>query len=100
EHAGWPPESFHHLIMHQTSRMTLNSASREINRLFKSKICTDENTINNLEQRGNTASTSHFVAVADNISNKKINTGDKIVFSVSGSGLTIGTALYVFDDLP
>jgi 3-oxoacyl-[acyl-carrier-protein] synthase III len=96
----WSPDSFQHLVMHQTSRMTLNSASREINRILKSRISRDENTINNLEQRGNTASTTHFIAIADQILNNKINTGDKIVFSISASGITIGTALYVFDDLP
>ncbi len=100
QRAGWSPESFQHLIMHQTSRMTLNSARREINRLLKSSICHDGNTINNLEQRGNTASTAHFIALADHIRNNNINSGDRIVFSISASGLTIGTALYVFDDLP
>jgi 3-oxoacyl-[acyl-carrier-protein] synthase III len=100
EDAGWQPEEFQHLIMHQTSGMTLNSAKREINRLLNKRICNDSNTINNLEQRGNTASTSHFVALADHIYNNNINSGDKIVFSISASGLTIGTTLYVFDDLP
>ena len=98
--AGWQPEEFQHLIMHQTSGMTLNSAKREINRLMDKRICNDSNTINNLEQRGNTASTSHFVALADHIYNNNINSGDKIIFSISASGLTIGTTLYVFDDLP
>jgi 3-oxoacyl-[acyl-carrier-protein] synthase III len=98
--AGWLPEIFQHLIMHQTSSMTLNSARREINLLLKNEICHDGNTINNLEQRGNTASTSHFIALADHIRNNNIHSGDKVVFSISASGLTIGTALYVFDDLP
>jgi 3-oxoacyl-[acyl-carrier-protein] synthase III len=100
QRAGWSPESFQHLIMHQTSSMTLNSAMREINRLMNGSICHGRNTINNLEQRGNTASTAHFVALADHIQNNNINSGDKIVFSISASGLTTGTALYVFDDLP
>ena len=100
QRAGWPPNEFQHLIMHQTSKMTLNSATRAINTLLNGKICHDGNTINNLEQRGNTASTAHFIAIADHIRNNKINSGDKIVFSISASGLTIGTALYVFDDLP
>ena len=100
QQAGWSPESFQHLIMHQTSTMTLNSAKREINRLMNDRICNDKNTINNLDQRGNTASTAHFIAIADHIRNNNINSGDKIVFSITASGLTIGTALYVFDDLP
>lgn len=100
DQAGWPPDGFQHLIMHQTSTMTLNSARNEINRLLQNKVCHHGNTINNLEQRGNTASTSHFVAISDYISNGKIQSGDRIVFSINASGLTVGTALYIFDDLP
>lgn len=98
--AGWPPDSFQHLIMHQTSTMSLNSARNEINRLLKKDVCHQGNTINNLAQRGNTASTSHFIALADQIRENRINSGDRIVFSVSASGLTVGAALYVLDDLP
>lgn len=100
QRAGWPPDGFQHLIMHQTSSMTLKSARREINRLLNYSVCHDGNTIDNLEQRGNTASTAHFIALADHIHSNNIQTGDKIVFSISASGLTIGTALYVLDDLP
>lgn len=98
--AGWPADNFQHLIMHQTSTMTMNSARKEINHLLKSEICHDGNTINNLEHRGNTASTSHFIALHDCIYNNKIQSGDKVIFIVAASGLTIGTALYVFDDFP
>jgi 3-oxoacyl-[acyl-carrier-protein] synthase III len=100
EKAGWKPEECNHLLMHQTSRMTLNSARQEINRMLQDEVFDARNTINNLAERGNTASTSHMVAVADQISNDNIQTGDKIIFSISASGLTVGTALYVFDDLP
>ncbi|MFD2201717.1 3-oxoacyl-[acyl-carrier-protein] synthase III C-terminal domain-containing protein [Shivajiella indica] len=97
---GWYPDKFDHLILHQTSKMTLNSARKEINDLLDEPILHDENTINNLEERGNTASTSHFVALFDHIQNNRIKSGDKVVFGISASGLTTGTALYVFDDLP
>lgn len=100
QNAEWPSANFQHLIMHQTSRMTMDSARKEINRLLKGNICHDGNTINNVTHRGNTASTTHFVAVADNILNNKIKSGDRTVFSITASGLTIGTALYTFDDLP
>jgi 3-oxoacyl-[acyl-carrier-protein] synthase III len=94
------PEMFQYLIMHQTSRLTLDSARREINQLLDRNIFHNDNTVNNLEHRGNTATTSHFVAVADLIQNKQIHAGDKVIFSISASGLTVGTALYEFDDLP
>ena len=98
--AKWRPDNFQHLIMHQTSTMTMNSARQEINHLLNSQICHDGNTINNLDQRGNTASTSHFIAISDYIHNNKIQSGDKVIFIIAASGLTIGTALYVFDDFP
>ncbi len=99
ERAGWAPDSFQHLIMHQTSRMTLRSAMKEINRLA-GKVCHADNTIDNLAERGNTASTAHFVALMDAIRAGKVHRGDRIIFAVSGSGQTIGTALYTVDDLP
>ncbi len=98
--ADWQPDGFEHLIMHQTSKLTLNSARKEINKLLKSPVFDDENTVNNLEERGNTASTAHFIALADKIRDSKIQSGDKVAFGISASGLTIGTALYVLDDLP
>ncbi len=100
EQAGWEPNSFQQLIMHQTSTLTINGVKNEINKILENKVCGDHNTINNLAQRGNTASTAHFVALADAIQGNHINTGDKVIFSIGASGLTTGTALYVFDDLP
>jgi 3-oxoacyl-[acyl-carrier-protein] synthase III len=100
EQNHWPPDGFEHLIMHQTSIKTLTDATHEINNLYGKKICHDGNVIYNLAERGNTATTSHFVALWDNILNQRINSGDKILFSVTGSGVTIGTALYALDDLP
>lgn len=98
--AGWDYEGFQHLIMHQTSRTALTSATRAINRLLKRPVCHTGNTIDNLEQRGNTASTTHFVALADAIASRRIRSGDRVIFAISGSGLTLGTALYTLDDLP
>ncbi|HSY54711.1 MAG TPA: 3-oxoacyl-[acyl-carrier-protein] synthase III C-terminal domain-containing protein [Opitutaceae bacterium] len=97
---GWPPGEFDQLIMHQTSEMTLNDTAREINTHFGREICRSDNTISNLERRGNTATTSHFVALMDHILNGRIRSRQKLVFGISGSGLTIGTAIYALDDLP
>lgn len=97
---GWSPDVFQHLIMHQTSRMTLDSARREINLLLKNECFHAGNNIINVEQRGNTASTSHIVALADHIRNNRIQPGHRVVFSISASGLTVGAALYTLDDLP
>ena len=100
DRSPWKTEEMQHLIMHQTSDRSLRDGMRAINKAFKRKICRADNTINNLAHRGNTACTSHFVAVWDNILSGRIRSGDKAVFGITGSGQTIGTGVYTFDDLP
>src|SRR5947209_4737662 len=94
------PDAFQHIIMHQTSKMTINDAAREINSHFGQEICNQDNVIYNLAERGNTATTTHFVALMDHILSNKIRSEDNVIFGITGSGATIGTALYTFDDLP
>jgi amino acid adenylation domain-containing protein len=100
ERHGWRPEICDHLVMHQTSEASLNDAVVAINRRFGPAAAHPGNTIYNLAERGNTASTSHFVALYDCIRSNRIKSGDNAVFSITGSGQTVGAALYTFDDLP
>jgi amino acid adenylation domain-containing protein len=98
---NWLPEvQFDHLLMHQTSSTTISDARREINAQYKETIATKENMIDNIAHRGNTATTSHWLAIVDQVKAGKIKSGDKIVFGISGSGHSLGAALYTFDDLP
>jgi amino acid adenylation domain-containing protein len=97
---GWRPEACDHLLMHQTSEASINDAILAVNRVFGEGATNRGNTICNLTERGNTATTTHFVALADYIAANRINSGDNVVFSITGSGQTVGTALYTFDDLP
>lgn len=97
---GWSPEGFDRLIMHQTSEMALRDVARALNNAFGRPVCHDGNTVYNLAERGNTASTTHFVALRDLILKGEMKSSEKVVFGISGSGQTVGTALYIFDDLP
>jgi 3-oxoacyl-[acyl-carrier-protein] synthase III len=97
---GWSADSVQHLIPHQTSRKTLTDMAKGVNALFGRAGWAERVTIDNLRERGNTATTSHFVAVRDHIRSGRIRSGDNVVFSIVGSGLTVGTALFTFDDLP
>ena len=96
----WSFDSFQHLIMHQTSRMTIENAMQEINKFYHKNVCHEGNVVKNLAERGNTASTSYFVALKDFILKDRIKSGDNLLFSITGSGLTVGTAIYTLDDLP
>lgn len=100
EHRKWAPESVDRLIMHQTSETTIQGAVHEINSAFGRPVCGPANVVCNLAERGNTATTTHFVALMDQIRNGAIHDGSRVLFGISGSGQTVGTALYTFDDLP
>src|SRR5262249_8871957 len=43
---------------------------------------------------------SHFLAFWEDARAGRLRGGDRVLFGVSGSGQTVGTALYVCDDLP
>jgi 3-oxoacyl-[acyl-carrier-protein] synthase III len=98
--AKWPLEQIDKIIMHQTSIKSIKSGMEAINRIFKKKVCDENNTVINIPERGNTASTTHLVALNDCFKNQKIQSGDSVLFCITASGLTVGTALYTFDDLP
>lgn len=95
----WGKDELDHIISHQTSQRAIDTLY-EVNRLSRREILHEGNVINNLSERGNTATTSHFVALWDNIHNGRIRSGHRLLFAVQGSGMTIGTAAYTFDDLP
>jgi amino acid adenylation domain-containing protein len=99
-HHGWPLETIDTLVMHQTSETTLDGAVKEINRAAGQTVCHRGNTIYNVAERGNTATTTHFLAMWERMLAGEIQRGDRIVFGISGSGQTVGTALYTVDDLP
>ena len=94
----WANERVQHLIPHQTSELTMKAGMREIKRLLNFDF--SDRIVNNLAHRGNTSSNAHFLALHDFIQNGKINAGDSIVFCISGSGQSTGTAIYTMDDLP
>jgi 3-oxoacyl-[acyl-carrier-protein] synthase III len=97
---GWFPRAFQHCIMHQTARIAVEEVMRVLNRKSGQRVLHSQNTINNLHHRGNTASTTHFVALSDHVQTGRIESGQRVVFGIAASGVTSGTALYTLDDLP
>jgi 3-oxoacyl-[acyl-carrier-protein] synthase III len=96
----WSFDKVDHWIVHQTSRRSIKRVRRETETTFQTNVPATCNLVDNLEERGNTASTSHFVALADEMAAGRIAPGDKVLFGIAASGLTLGTALYTMDDLP
>ena len=100
EQQGWSLDDVGHLIPHQTSRTSLQDAYRQLVARIGSTVDLNGKNVDNLTERGNTATTTHLVALEDAILDGRIQSGENVAFSITGSGVTIGTALYTFDDLP
>jgi amino acid adenylation domain-containing protein len=94
---GWGPQDVQHVIPHQVSDTSLANGLYEARQLG---IINGINVVSNVAERANTASTTHFVALADHVRQGHIRSGDNVLFGVSGSGMTMGAALYTLDDLP
>ena len=62
---GWGPHAVNHIIPHQTSKVTLDSGSRKVKEAIAGRAEFKDKVLNNVENRGNTATTSHFVALKD-----------------------------------
>ena len=97
---GWQTHEIQHVLAHQTAKRSIDAAGRELQRLIGRANGGKINMINNLAERGNTASTSHFVALGDSIRAGAINEGERALFGIVASGLTVGAGLYTFDGLP
>jgi len=94
----WDKDNIQHIVPHQTSTLTMKAGLREMRGLLNHDY--SDRLINNLAHRGNTASNAHFLALHDAIHDGRINDNESVVFCISGSGQTTGTALYQVDDLP
>jgi 3-oxoacyl-[acyl-carrier-protein] synthase III len=97
---GWTADDFQHVIMHQASKKSIFDGIREVNRICREEACPEEKVVFNVAERGNTASTTHAVALYDHMRAGNIEAGSNVLFSVNASGITVGTALYAMDDLP
>ncbi|MEA3471028.1 MAG: 3-oxoacyl-[acyl-carrier-protein] synthase III C-terminal domain-containing protein [Thermodesulfobacteriota bacterium] len=107
EHVGrtvkgtaWENSANHHYIMHQTAVRAIATTRKSINNWVGGEVCSKNNTIVNVQNRGNNASTAHFVALWDHINNGAIKSGENILFAVQSSGINLGVSMYTLDDLP
>ncbi len=107
EHVGkavkgtpWENSTNHHYIMHQTGTRAIKTTRKMINDWVGKEVCSRENSIVNVIERGNGASTAHFVALWDKIRDRTIQSKQNILFAVQSSGINLGVALYTLDDLP
>jgi 3-oxoacyl-[acyl-carrier-protein] synthase III len=96
----WLADGVDHVILHQTSERVIQSGVRAIDETVGRAFRRATNVISNFAERGNTATTAQFLALYESIKKGTVKPGERLVFVISGSGQTVGTALYTLDDLP
>ncbi|MGA1793323.1 MAG: 3-oxoacyl-ACP synthase III family protein [Thermoplasmatota archaeon] len=85
---------FDHLIPHQTSERSIMSGVRQMGKIFGAS---PKNTIINLKNYGNTASTTHFLALYKNIADGVIKKGDRMIMVSHASGLIMAIMMFTMD---
>lgn len=85
-----------HIVPHQTSMRAIRSGDKRLGHYFGVRA---KNIIVNLQEYGNTASTSHFLALYRNLNEKRFKSGEKMMLMALASGLTVGFVIFTMDDL-
>jgi len=85
-----------HIVPHQTSMRAIHSGDKRLGHHFGVRA---KNIIVNLQEYGNTASTSHFLALYRYLNEKRFQAGDKMMLMALASGLTVGFVIFTMDDL-
>jgi 3-oxoacyl-[acyl-carrier-protein] synthase-3 len=85
-----------YLIPHQTSASAIASGGK---RFSKHLHATPREVVVNLEAYGNTASTSHFLAMYGLLKEGRIQPGENVVLMALASGIVLGVVGFTMDEL-
>jgi 3-oxoacyl-[acyl-carrier-protein] synthase-3 len=94
--AGLSLEDIDYLIPHQTSARAIRKGVEE----FSARLgAMPKHVVNNVEQYGNTSSTTHFVALYRYLQEGRFRPGARVMLLSLASGLEIGVILLEMDEL-
>ncbi len=96
EESGLDFGQIDHVIPHQTSARAIRIGSREI---AEALGVAPRNVVSNVAEFGNTASTTHFVALDKYLSEGRFKKGDKVMLISFASGLEVGVVIFEIDEL-
>ncbi len=96
EAAGMDSGDIDHVIPHQTSVRAIRKGMSEV---FEALGDTPrDRAVVTVDRYGNTASTSHFVALAEELRAGRIRAGDRVAMVALASGLELGLVLFTVDE--
>jgi 3-oxoacyl-[acyl-carrier-protein] synthase III len=94
--AGISLADIDYLIPHQTSARAIRAGTREFARRLGAR---PKHVVTNLEEYGNTSSTTLFVALHKYLEEQRIHKGDRVMLLALASGIEIGMAIFTVDSL-
>lgn len=96
ERIGLDLGQVNYLIPHQTSSRAIEKGARE---LAAQLGVAPKHVIDNVAEHGNTASTTHFVALYEYLRAGRLKRGDLITLLSIASGLEVGVLVFELDEL-
>ncbi len=94
--AGIDLADIDYLIPHQTSARAIRRGTQEFARRLGAK---PKHVVVNLEEYGNTSSTTLFVALHKYLEEQRVHKGDRVMLLALASGIEIGIAIFTIDGL-
>ncbi len=94
QNAGIDVSDIDYLIPHQTSARAIRAGTKEFVRRLGAR---PKHVVINLEEYGNTSSTTLFVALHKYLQEQRIHKGDRVMLVALASGIEIGIALFTID---
>jgi 3-oxoacyl-[acyl-carrier-protein] synthase-3 len=92
--AGIDLADIDYMIPHQTSARAIRAGTQEFVRRLGAK---PKHVVVNLEEYGNTSSTTLFVALHKYLEEQRIHKGDRVMLLALASGIEIGIAIFTID---
>jgi 3-oxoacyl-[acyl-carrier-protein] synthase-3 len=92
--AGIDLADIDYLIPHQTSARAIRKGTEEFARRLGAR---PKHVVVNLEEYGNTSSTTLFVALHKYLQERRIHKGDRVMLLALASGIEIGIAIFTID---
>jgi 3-oxoacyl-[acyl-carrier-protein] synthase III len=96
EENGLTFDKIDYLIPHQTSRSSILSGANHYSQYFGEK---PGQLVINLKETGNTASTTHFLALYKYLTENHFKVNDKIMLLCFASGLIIGVVIFKMNEM-
>ncbi|WP_406145809.1 beta-ketoacyl-ACP synthase III [Streptomyces sp. NBC_01012] len=89
---GWSTDEVEYLVGHQANLRILRSVAKQIG-------LEAERAVTNIDKVGNTSAASIPLALADAVAEGKFKTGDRLLLTAFGGGLTWGSAALTWPDI-